>query len=82
MAMIDLGLKESYLIDAEGKRIGVLLSISDYQKLISRLEELDAYRSANDINIADAFLQDGTERSYEGMPSFRQRRGPGGMIVI
>ncbi|MCJ7695865.1 MAG: hypothetical protein MUO40_10625 [Anaerolineaceae bacterium] len=80
--MIDLGLKESYLIDAEGKRIGVLLSMSDYQKLISRLEELDAFRSANDFNIVDELILDGIERSVDTMPSFRQRRGPGGMIVI
>lgn len=80
--MIDLGLKESYLVDTEGKRIGVLLSISDYQKLISRLEELDAFRSANDINFIEGLIPNGPEASFDGMPSFRQRRGPGGMIVI
>ena len=81
--MAELKLKESYLVDTEGKRIGVLLSLSDYQALMNRLEELEAFRSANDINVMDDLLRDGTSRSSETQfPAYRQRRGPGGMIVI
>ena len=37
--------KENFLIDDKGKRIGVLLDIADYQKLIEELEELESLRA-------------------------------------
>lgn len=36
---------EKYVTDEKGNRIGVLLDIADYQKLLEELEELDAIRA-------------------------------------
>ncbi|MSQ06003.1 MAG: hypothetical protein EXR54_09900 [Dehalococcoidia bacterium] len=36
---------ERYLVDEKGKRVGVLLDITDYQKLLEELEELDSIRA-------------------------------------
>ena len=38
-------LKERFIVDENGKRIGVLLDIEDYHKLLKELEELDALRA-------------------------------------
>lgn len=84
--MLELNLKESYVIDADGRRIGVLLSLSAYNELKTRLEELEAFRTANDISVvkeihtAEGFGS--SDSSLSSIPSFRPRRGPGGMIVI
>ena len=37
--------KENYVVDDEGNHIGVLLDISEYNKLLEELEELDALRA-------------------------------------
>ena len=37
--------KERFIIDEKGQRIGVLLDIEDYQKLLEELEELEAIRA-------------------------------------
>lgn len=38
-------LKERYLIDEKGNRIGVFLEMEDYQKLLGELEELESIRA-------------------------------------
>lgn len=38
-------LREKYITDAQGNRIGVLLDIEEYQKLLEELDELDAIRA-------------------------------------
>jgi hypothetical protein len=38
-------LKERYIVDEKGNRIGVLLDIEDYQKLLAELEELESIRA-------------------------------------
>jgi len=40
-----LRLKERYLVDKDGKRIGVLLDWEDYCKLLEELEELESIRA-------------------------------------
>ncbi len=80
--MADLGVKANYVVDADGKRLGVLLSVGDYDRLINRLTELEAYQEANDIEIVDDLLQNSTQTPFDVLPTYRQRRGPGGMIVI
>jgi hypothetical protein len=37
--------KERFIVDENGQRIGVLLDIEDYQKLLEELEELEAIRA-------------------------------------
>jgi hypothetical protein len=37
--------KERFIVDENGRRIGVLLDIADYQRLLEELEELDAMRA-------------------------------------
>ncbi len=38
-------LKEQYVIDDQGNRIGVLLGIEEYQKLLEASEELEAIQA-------------------------------------
>ncbi len=37
--------KEKYLTDSQGNRIGVLLGIDEYQRLLDALEELESIRA-------------------------------------
>lgn len=37
--------KERFIVDENGQRIGVLLDIEDYQRLLEELEELEAIRA-------------------------------------
>jgi hypothetical protein len=49
---------ESYVVDGKGERIGVILDIASYRKLLEELEELesirayDAAKASNDEVIA------------------------------
>jgi hypothetical protein len=38
-------LNERYIVDAKGNRIGVVLDIKDYRKLLEALEELESIRA-------------------------------------
>ena len=40
-----LNIREQYLVDENDNRIGVLLSIEDYQRIIEELEELESIRA-------------------------------------
>jgi hypothetical protein len=37
--------KERYIIDEKGNRVGVVLDIADYQRLLEELEELECIRA-------------------------------------
>ena len=37
--------KERYVVDEKGNRVGVLLDIGDYRKILEELEELDSIRA-------------------------------------
>ena len=36
---------EKYVVDGKGERIGVLLDLSDYRKILDELEELESIRA-------------------------------------
>jgi hypothetical protein len=38
-------LKERFIVDENGQRVGVLLDIEDYRRLLEDLEELEAIRA-------------------------------------
>jgi hypothetical protein len=38
-------LKERFIVDENGQRVGVLLDIEDYRQLLEALEELEAIRA-------------------------------------
>jgi PHD/YefM family antitoxin component YafN of YafNO toxin-antitoxin module len=40
-----LTLKERFIVDENGQRVGVLLDIEDYRQLLEALEELEAIRA-------------------------------------
>ena len=40
-----ISIKERYLVDDNGNRIGVVLDIKDYHRLLQELEELDSIRA-------------------------------------
>jgi len=82
--MKNLSLNEKYLIDKEGHRIGVFLSMEEYRSLLNRIEELEAYQSTREkINIVDQILSESNNESpQESLPTFKRRQGPGGMIVV
>ncbi len=37
--------KENFVIDDKGKRIGVILDIAEYRKLLEEIEELESIRA-------------------------------------
>ena len=39
--------KERYVLDETGNRVGVLLEITEYQRLLEELEELESIRAYN-----------------------------------
>ena len=82
--MNNLSLNEKYLVDKEGHRVGVLLSLQEYRALINRLEELESFMAAREeINIVDQLLSERQrEEIQENAPTFKRRQGPGGMVVV
>ena len=40
-----IGIKERYIVDENGSRIGVLLDVDDYRRLLEELEELESIRA-------------------------------------
>lgn len=82
--MNNLPLNEKYLVDKEGQRVGVFLSMQEYRALINRLEELESLKSAREeINIVDQLLEEAKKESpQDNLPTFRRRQGPGGMVVV
>ena len=40
-----INIKEKYLIDDNGNRVGVVLNIKDYHRLLQELEKLDSIRA-------------------------------------
>jgi len=40
-----LSIKEKYVVDGKGERVGVLLELADYRKVLEELEELDSIRA-------------------------------------
>mgnify|MGYP001078116766 CR=1 FL=1 len=75
---------EQYIVDKDGQRVGVLLSVQEFQSLINRLEELEAFKAAREeINIVDQILAESErEGLQENLPTFKRRQGPGGMVVV
>jgi hypothetical protein len=53
-------LKEKYVTDEQGNRIGVFLGIEEYQKLLEQLEELESIQAYD-----DAILLNEEEISFE-----------------
>jgi hypothetical protein len=41
--MIDI--KEKYVTDSQGRRVGVLLDVDEYKRLLDALEELESIRA-------------------------------------
>jgi hypothetical protein len=82
--MNTLSLNEKYLVDKEGHRVGVVLSMQEYRSLINRLEELESFKAAREeINIVDQLLSERKrETADENVPTFKRRQGPGGMVVV
>lgn len=82
--MNNLSLNEKYLVDKEGRRVGVVLSMQEYRSLINRLEELESFKAAREeINIVDQLLSErAQEPNGENVPTFKRRQGPGGMVVV
>lgn len=82
--MNNLSLNEKYLVDKEGRRVGVLLSMQEYRSLINRLEELESFMAAREeINIVDQLLSERKRDTIqENIPTFKRRQGPGGMVVV
>jgi sporulation protein YlmC with PRC-barrel domain len=40
-----ISLKEKYVVDDKGKRIGIMLDIKEYHKILEALEELESIRA-------------------------------------
>lgn len=48
-----MNLREKYITDRNGNRIGVLLEIEEYHKLLEALEELEAIRAYDRVTSDD-----------------------------
>ncbi|MEM9271455.1 MAG: hypothetical protein AAGA80_00640 [Cyanobacteria bacterium P01_F01_bin.143] len=46
-------LKEKYITDSQGNRIGVLLDIEEYHKILAELEELETIRAYDNAIVSD-----------------------------
>ena len=82
--MNNLSINEKYLVDKEGRRVGVMLTMQEFRSLINRLEELESFKAAREeINIVDQLLAEADkEGAKDNLPTFKRRQGPGGMVVI
>lgn len=82
--MNNLSLNEKYLVDKDGNRVGVFLSMQEFRTLMNRLEELESFKAAREeINIVDQILAEAANGGEnENLPTFKRRQGPGGMIVV
>ena len=40
-----ISVKEKYVVDEKGKRVGIMLDMKEYQKILLALEELDSIRA-------------------------------------
>jgi hypothetical protein len=40
-----IAIREQYVVDEQGKQVGVLLDIGDYRRILDELEELEAIRA-------------------------------------
>jgi hypothetical protein len=45
MALFKYSMKTQFITNTEGKKVGVLLTLKDYNKLLDSLEELDDIRA-------------------------------------
>jgi hypothetical protein len=55
--MNNISLNEQYLVDKDGRRVGVVLTIASLSSPDETLEELEAFQSAREeINIVDQLL--------------------------
>lgn len=43
--MTSTGFEKQYVVNEKGDRVGVLLSLEDYKKLLDELEELESLRA-------------------------------------
>jgi hypothetical protein len=63
--------KENFIVDENGSRIGVVLDIADYRKLLEDLEELDAIRAYDEAKASG----DEAIPFEEAIAEIEQRRG-------
>jgi hypothetical protein len=63
--------KENFIVDENGSRVGVVLDIADYRKLLEDLEELDAIRAYDGARAAG----DEAIPFEEAIAEIEQRRG-------
>ncbi len=63
--------KENFIVDENGARVGVVLDIADYRKLLEDLEELNAIRAYDEAKASG----DEAIPFEEAIAEIEQRRG-------
>ncbi|HEX8127501.1 MAG TPA: hypothetical protein VF527_00130 [Pyrinomonadaceae bacterium] len=63
--------KENFIVDENGSRVGVVLDIADYRKLLEDLEELDAIRAYDEAKASG----DEAIPFEEAIAEIEQKRG-------
>ena len=58
-------LKEHYVIDEQGNRVGVLLDMETYRKLLEALEELESIRAYDAAKASGKVYSEAEERAVE-----------------
>jgi PHD/YefM family antitoxin component YafN of YafNO toxin-antitoxin module len=46
-------IKERYIVDENGKRVGVVLDMKDYRRLLEEVEELESIRAYDSAKASD-----------------------------
>lgn len=65
-------IKEKFLVDGEGHRIGVFLDINEYEKIIDELDELAAIRAFDSAMESDDESVD-AEQAFKEIESRKQQ---------
>lgn len=63
-----------YLTDEQGKRVGVVLSVEEYEALIDELEELEDIRDAKEVKAAIARGEEEVTSLEEALPRIEAER--------
>ena len=63
-----------YLVDERGERVGVLLGIEEYERLIEELEELEDIRAYDEATAAIESGEDKPTSLREALPRIERER--------
>ncbi|MBY0432685.1 MAG: hypothetical protein K2U26_01095 [Cyclobacteriaceae bacterium] len=67
-------MKTQYVTDDHGKKLGVILSMKDYQKMVEELEELDDVRAYDEAKKNDTGERISMEEAFKVIEAKRKKK--------